>query len=159
MSQRLLFTAAEWQALQFAVIDVFMMVSQIEGETGMDETEQGAFYDLLQKPDSVENPLLRELLVWIGAPANFKEIFSAYRGQYHFLPSYFERSFSRVRPIIDRKLSKNEAQDFKVALALHFGGVIANASGSGKAGLGRVSEVELKAMTAIAKWLGTDMSR
>jgi hypothetical protein len=149
------FSIEEWQALQFAVIDVFMMVSQIEGEAGMDEAERDAFYDVLHEPKAIESALLQELL--ISLRTDFKQIFDVYLAQYRFSPDYFERSFPSVGWLIDSKLSKGEAQAFKVALALHFGGIIANASGPETGELGRVSNSELKAMTAIAKWLGTDM--
>jgi hypothetical protein len=157
MSKHQLFSAQEWQVLQFAVIDVFMMVSQIEGASGMDKAESNAFMDLLEKPESIENMLVRELLASIAQ--TWKQLLNAYKSQYRFAPAYFEQAFSRVKVLIDSKLSNNEAQDFKVALAIHLGGVIANASGSGAAGMGRVSDTELKAMTAIAKWLGTDMTK
>ena len=113
--------------------------------------------DLLENPASTENLLVRELLASI-APT-WKHVLDAYQSQYRFAPAYFEQAFSRVKVLVDSKLSSNEAQDFKVALALHLGGVIANASGSGASGMGRVSDNELKAMTAIAKWLGTDMTQ
>jgi hypothetical protein len=157
MSKRQLFSNQEWQDLQFAVIDVFMMVSQIEGASGMDEAEANAFMDLLENPASIDNPLVCELLASI-APT-WKHVLDAYKSQYHFTPNYFEQAFSRVKVLIDSKLSKDEAQDFKVGLALHLGGVIANASGSGAAGMDRISKTELQAMTAIAKWLGTDMTQ
>ena len=68
----------------------------------------------------------------------------------------FEQAFSRVRTLVDRRLGKDEAKAFKVALATHLGGIIANASGRGDTGLGRLSEDELQAITAIAIWLGTE---
>lgn len=157
MNKHQLFSAEEWKVLQFAVLDVFMMVSQIDGTSGMDEAESNAFMDLLENPSSTENLLVRELLASI-APT-WKHVFDAYQSQYRFDPAYFEKAFARVKALVDSKLSKSEAQDFKVALALHLGGVIANASGSGAAGMGQVSDTELKAMTVIAKWLGTDMSQ
>jgi hypothetical protein len=155
--KRELFSAQEWQVLQFAVFDVFMMVSQIEGATGMDEAEKNAFMDLQENPTLTENLILRELLASI-APT-WKQVLTAYQSQYQLSGSYFEQAFSRVKTLIDTKLSKGEAQAFKVALALQFGGIIANASGTETGELGRVSNSELKAMTAIAKWLGTDMTR
>lgn len=157
MGKRQMFSADEWRVLEFAVVDVFMFVSQIEGTTGMDEAEMKAFMDLLENPSSVENPLVSELLASI-APT-WQNVLDAYKAQYRFEPAYFEQAFSRARAVIDGKLGKSEAQDFKVALALHFGGAIANASGPGAPGMGGVSPTELKAMTVIAKWLGTDMSR
>jgi len=140
--------------LQFAVLDVFMMVSKIEGATGMDEAEENAFIDLLDNPATIENTLLCELLASIGP--TWKHVLDAYNAQYRHNEGYFEQAFSRVRSLVDRRLGKDEAQDFKVALATHLGGIIANASGRGEPGMGRLSEDELQAITAIALWLGTE---
>jgi len=157
MEKHRLFSAKEWQALQFAVIDVFMMVSEIESATGMDEKEQNAFIDLLENPASIENTLLRELLASI-APT-WKHILDAYYAQYQLNEAYFAGSFARAREIVDGRLDKDEAQAFKVALSTHFGGIIANASGNAEPGMGRLSDDEVQAMTAIAIWLGSDPSR
>jgi hypothetical protein len=157
MGKHRLFSAKEWQALQFAVIDVFMMVSEIEGSTGMDEEEQNAFIDLLENPASIENTLLRELLASI-APT-WKHILYAYYAQYRLNEAYFAGSFARAREIVDGRLDKEEAQAFKVALSTHFGGIIANASGNAEPGMGRLSDDEVQAMTAIAIWLSSDPSR
>jgi len=152
-----LFSAKEWQVLQFAVLDVFMMVSEIEGAPGMDEAEENAFIDLLHSPKSIENTLLRELLASIGP--TWKHVLDAYNAQYRYSSSYFEQAFLRVRTLVDGRLDKDEAQAFKVALATHLGGIIANASGSGDTGMGRLSEDELQAITAITIWLGTETTR
>jgi len=157
MEKHRLFSAKEWQALQFAVIDVFMMVSEIESATGMDEKEQNAFIDLLENPASIENTLLRELIASI-APT-WKHILDAYYAQYQLNEAYFAGSFARAREIVDGRLEKDEAQAFKVALSTHFGGIIANASGKAEPGMGRLSDDEIQAMTAIAIWLGSDPSR
>ena len=154
MGRHRLFTAREWQTLQFAVLDVFMMVSKIDGAQSMDEEEQNAFIDLLEHPAFVEETLLRELLASI-APT-WKHVLDAYDAQYLFSETYFEQAFSRVRTLVDDKLDKDEAQEFKIALSTHLGGIIANASGNGEPGMGRMSEDELQAITAIALWLGAD---
>lgn len=143
--------------LQFAVLDVFMMVSEIEGAPGMDEAEENAFIDLLHSPTPIENTLLRELLASIGP--TWKHVLDAYNEQYRYSRSYFEQAFSRVRAIVDDRLDKDEAQAFKLALATHLGGIIANASGSGDTGIGRLSEDELQAITAITIWLGTETTQ
>ena len=154
MDKHRLFSAKEWQALQFAVIDVFMMVSQIEDSGGMDEEEENAFIDLLENPTSIEDTLLRELLASI-APT-WKHILDAYNWQYHCSEAYFAGSFTRARALVDNRLDKDEAQSFKVALTAHLGGIIANASGSAEVGMGRLSDDEIQAITAIAIWLDTD---
>jgi hypothetical protein len=154
MGKHRLFSAKEWQALQFAVIDVFMMVSEMEGPGGMDEAEQNALIDLLENPASIENPLLRELLVSI-APT-WKHVLDAYDSQFLFSEAYFDGSFSRARAIVDSRLGRDEAQAFKVALSTHLGGIIANASGNAEPGMGRLSDDEVQAITAIAIWLGAD---
>ena len=154
MGKHQLFSAQEWQVLQFAVLDVFMMVSKIEGSPGMDEAEENAFIDLLDNPASIENMLLRELLASIGL--TWKHVLDAYNAQYRYSERYFEQAFSRVRTLVDHRLGNDEAQAFKVALATHLGGIIANASGSGEPGMGKLSEDELQAITAIAIWLGTE---
>ena len=154
MGKHRLFSGKEWQALQFAVIDVFMMVSQIDGPRGMDEAELNAFIDLLENPATIEESLLRELLVSI-APT-WKHILDAYKSQYLFCEDYFEGSFSRAKALVDSRLDKDEAQAFKVGLTVHLGGIIANASGNAGHGMGRLSDEEVQAITAIAIWLGTD---
>ena len=149
-----LFSAQEWQMLQFAVLDVFMMISQIDGSPGMDEEEQNAFIDLLENPASVDNVLLQELLTSIVP--TWKHILDAYNSQYRYSESYFEQAFARVRALVDGRLDRDSALAFKMALSTHFGGIIANASGRGEPGLGRLSNDELQAITAIAIWLGAD---
>ena len=157
MGKHRLFSAQEWQRLQFAVLDVFMMVSKIDGSPGMDEDEQNAFIDLLEKPAIVEETLLKELLTSI-APT-WKHILDAYHSQYRYSQTYFEHAFSGVKTLVDQRLSGDEAQAFKMALSTYLGGIIANASGSGEAGLGRLSKDELEAITAIAIWLGVETPR
>lgn len=138
--------------LQFAVLDVFTMVSKVDGKSGMDEEEQNAFIDLLENPAFVEDPLLKELLASISTA--WKHVIDAYNGQFRFSRPYFEQGFSRVKDLVDRKLGKDEGKAFKMALATHLGGIIANASGNGEPGMGHLSENELEAITAIAIWLG-----
>ncbi len=157
MGKHQLFSAEEWQVLQFAVLDVFMMVSEIEGAPGMDEAEENAFIDLLHSPTSIENTLLRELLASIGP--TWKHVLDAYNAQYRYSRSYFEQAFLRVGTLVDHRLGNEEAQAFKVALTTHLGGIIGNASGSGEPGMGKLSDDELQAITAIAIWLGTETNR
>jgi hypothetical protein len=154
MDKHRLFSAKEWQVLQFAVIDVFMMISQIEDSEGMDEAEQNAFIDLLENPTSIEDTLLRELLASIAS--TWKHILDAYNSQYLCNETYFAGSFARAKALVDGRLDKDEAQSFKVALTAHLGGIIANASGKTELGIGRLSDDEVQAITAIAIWLGTD---
>lgn len=154
MGKHRLFSPAEWQALQFAVLDVFTMVSQIEGPSGMDEAEQNAFIDLLVNPSPIDDPLLRDLLASIAS--TWKHVLDAYSAQYRYDEGYFEQAFSRVQGIVDRTLATDEGTAFKVALAAQLGGIIANASGTPEPGLGRLSEDELEAITAISIWLGAD---
>ncbi len=149
-----LFSAQEWQVLQFAVLDVFTMVSKIDGLPGMDEAEQNAFIDLLKNPGLVEDVLLKELLASIAT--TWKHVIDAYNAQYRFNRPYFERGFSRVKTLVDRKLDGEEARAFKMALATNLGGIIANASGRGEPGMDHLSEDELQAITAIAIWLGME---
>ena len=156
MTGQQLFSADEWQTLQFGAIDVFMMTSQVDGEGGMDAAEQDAFMDLLENPATADDRLVRELLTSIAH--NFPAIFDAYGPQYKFAPEYFESSFTKVGSLLDTKLDIYEAQNAKVALAVGIGSAIANASGTDHADLGRVSETELTAVAAIGKMLGTDMS-
>ncbi len=147
-----LFSAQEWRMLQFAVLDVFTMVSKVDGASGMDEAEQNAFIDLLENPAIVDDPLLKELLASISTA--WKHVIDAYNKQFRFDRPYFEKGFSRVKDLVDRRLAKDEGKAFKMALAANLGGIIANASGSGEPGMGRLSEDELYAITAIAIWLG-----
>ena len=147
-----LFSAQEWRMLQFAVLDVFTMISKVDGKSGMDEAEQNAFIDLLENPAFVEDMLLTELLASIST--SWKHVIDAYNVQFRFTRPYFEQGFSRIRDLIDRKLGKDEGRAFKMALATNLGGIIANASGTGEPGMGHLSEDELQAITAIATWLG-----
>ena len=157
MNNQQLFSQYEWRNLQFALLDVFMMVSQIDGKTGMDEAEREEFLNILKQPNFSKNSLLRELLSTLAT--DYQNILEDYSPQYRFDPNYFENSFTRVKSIVDKKLDKGSAQSFKAALALQLGGAIANASGEGMPGLGQVEESELLAITAIAKWLQTDLSK
>jgi len=157
MNNQQLFSQYEWRNLQFALLDVFMMVSQIDGKTGMDEAEREEFLNILKQPNFSKNSLLRELLSTLAT--DYQSIMKDYTPQYRFDPNYFENSFTRVKSIVDKKLDKGSAQSFKAALALQLGGAIANASGEGMPGLGQVEESELLAITAIAKWLQTDLSK
>lgn len=157
MDTHRLFSAQEWQILQFAVLDVFTMVSKIDGMSGMDAAEENAFIDLLENPAFVENTLLKELLASISL--TWKHVLDAYNAQFQFSRSYFEQGFSRVKILVDRKLGKDEGKAFKMALATNLGGIIANASGNGEPGMGHMSEDELQAITAIALWLGADTTQ
>ena len=151
------FSAQEWQVLQFAVLDVFMLVSQIEESSGMDEEEQNVFIGLLVDPAPIEDALLREVVASI-APS-WKQVLASYHAQYRFTAPYFEKGFSHAGLLLDRKLDRDAAQSFKVSLATHLGGLIANASGKPEPGMGRLSEDELEAIASISKWLGTDTRR
>lgn len=157
MGKHRLFTAQEWRGLQFAVLDIFMMVSQIDEPSGMDEAEQNAFIDLLVDPSPIEDELLREVLASIGP--TWKHVLDAYNPQFRFTAHYFEKSFSRAKSLLDRKLDKKHAQSFKVALATQLGGIIANASGKSERGVGRLCDDELEAIAAISMWLGMDTKR
>lgn len=157
MSNQQLFSEQDWRNLQFGVLDVFMMVSQIDGASGMDTAEREEFLFILKHPGFSDNSLLRELLTSLAS--NYATIMKDYAPQYKFSPSYFERSFTRVGAIVDKKLDRKVATGFKEALALQLGGAIANASGEGMTGLGKVEESELLAITTIAKWLKADLSK
>jgi hypothetical protein len=157
MTNQQLFSPNEWRNLQFGVLDVFMMVSQIDGKTGMDAAEKDEFFFILKHPGFSDNELLRELLASLANDP--QGILKVYSPQYRFDPNYFENSFNRIGSIVDDKMDKETATSFKEALAVQLGGAIANASGEGMAGLGKVEERELLAITTIAKWLKTDISK
>lgn len=157
MSKHQLFSSQEWQTLQFAVLDVFMMVAGIDGNGASDESETATLIQYLENPKKTDSELLRELLASIAPTWN--HVLDAYRTQYKFDGAYFEQAFTRVRDLVDSRLSAAEAQDFKVALATQVGGAIANASGVETPDWGRVSEPERLALVAIAKWLGTDVTQ
>jgi hypothetical protein len=151
MSLQQLFSPSEWRILQFGVLDVFMMVSQIDGKTGMDAAEKEEFFYILKHPDFSDDPLLRTLLAsFANAP---KDILENYWVQYKFDLDYFESSFTKIRSIIDDKLNKAAAASFKDAMTMQLGYAIANASGEGMDGLGKVDENELLAIATITKWL------
>ena len=157
MTNQQLFSEQDWRNLQFGVLDVFMMVSQIDGTSGMDTAEREEFLFILKHPGFSDNSLLRELLTSLAS--DYVTIMKGYAPQYKFSPSYFERSFTRVGAIVDKNLDEKVATGFKEALALQLGGAIANASGEGMTGLGKVEESELLAITTIAKWLKADLSK
>ena len=105
------FTPDELKSLHFTYIDVLMMVSQIEGETGMDELEYRAFLDLLNDPDVFENSLARETFDLLAE--RWDRVFGEYQRQYEYSPSYFERSLVRSRIILDKKLGPQASRDSK----------------------------------------------
>jgi tellurite resistance protein len=151
------FSQNEWKDLQYAVLDVFMLIAQIDGESEIDDKEGDAFMNILKHPEISKNALLGELLNSLST--DFESILSSYSTQYKFDPSYFESSFTKIGALIDLKLDRETAQHFKQELALTFGGAIANASGNGLPGLGKVEENELLALSAIAKWLNTELPK
>jgi DNA-binding transcriptional regulator YiaG len=164
MSTRDPFSAQEWQALQFAVLDVMMLVSQADAidavvhgragpPSGIDAAEAAAFANLLKNPAIIDNLVLRGLLATLAATG--QQVLDAYKSQFQSNAAYFEQGFSRVRAIIDSKLSTSEAQDFKAALAFNWGSVIANAFGA--PGSGQISDAELKTISTIAEWLRLDV--
>jgi hypothetical protein len=157
MSKHQLFSAQEWQTLQFSVLDVFMLVSGIDGNAASDDAEDEALARLLENPDQSQNPLVQELLTSIAVA--WKHVLDAYHAQYRFDGQYFEQAFSRVKALVDWKLTTGDAQDFKVALSTQVGGLFANASGPETPDLGRVSESELLAIASVSKWLGTNTSQ
>lgn len=151
------FTSKEWQILQFAVFDVFNLVAQIDGPPGIDKYEATVFMDLLKDPALSPNLFVQQLLSSILS--DWKHVYATHQSQLRFDPDYFEKAFSRVKALIDKKLNEQEAQDFKFYLAVDFGGIIANASGNESAKMGRVSTNEEAVISRIANWLGTDMAR
>jgi hypothetical protein len=150
------FSQEEWRLLQFAVLDVLMMVSQIEGEGGIDELETQAFYGLLQQPELADSALLQEVVTSLAS--DLQDIMTAHQSRYKFDPLYFENAFKRVGTILDTRLSRDVASQFKKALAFQVGGLIADAAGPETPSMGRVGETELRAVAAIAEWLGTENS-
>jgi hypothetical protein len=107
------FTPDELKSLHFTFIDVLMMVSQIEGETGMDDLEYRAFLDLLNDPDVFEDSLARETFDLLAE--RWDRVFGEYQRQYEYSPSYFERSLVRSRIILDKKLGPQASRGFKNA--------------------------------------------
>jgi len=110
------FTADELKSLHFTFIDVLMMVSQIEGETGMDELEYRAFLGLLNDPDVFEDVLARDTFDLLAE--RWERVFAEYQRQYEYSSSYFERSLVRSRIILDKKLTPENAAGFKRAFLL-----------------------------------------
>ena len=107
------FSSEELKSLHFTFIDVLMMVSQIEGETGMDELEHKAFLELLNDPKLFESPLARDAFELLGG--RWERVFGDYQRQYEYSPSYFERSLVRTRIILNKKLDPRSAVEFKRA--------------------------------------------
>ncbi len=107
------FSPEELKALHFTFIDVLMMVSQIEGETGMDELEHRAFLSLLNDPDVFKDVLARDSFDLLAD--RWERVFADYQRQYEYSPSYFERSLVRSRIILDKKLPPWGAAGFKRA--------------------------------------------
>jgi uncharacterized protein (UPF0332 family) len=113
MSILMTFSSDELKSLHFSFVDVLMMVSQIEGETGMDEKEHQAFLDLLNDSRVFEDALAREAFELLAQ--RWDRVFAAYQQQYEYSPEYFERSLVRSRIILDKKLSPNTSRKFKRA--------------------------------------------
>jgi len=146
------FSEAEWKSLQFAVLDVFMMVSNVEGE-GIDDAEASAFYEFVTEPSHVSNPVLQQVLSTLAS--DYKNIIGAFGQTYKFDGPYFEQSFKRAGGILDNRLAASQAEQFKEELVFQLGVSVANAAGPLTPETGRVGKSELQALTAIAKWLGS----
>lgn len=113
MSLMTVFSPDDLRSLHFTFIDILMMVSQIEGETGMDVQEHNAFLGLLNDPKIFHDPLARDAFELLAH--RWDRVFADYQRQYEYSPAYFERSLVRSRIIIDKKLSPNSARGFKDA--------------------------------------------
>jgi hypothetical protein len=146
------FSAAEWRTLQFSVLDVFTMVTKVEGPTGMDAREKDAFVRLLGDPGRIRDPLLREVMAALSD--DFAAVVAAYKAQYRFEPAYFEAGFRRAGTLLDARLPAEEAREFKSALTVVVGGYLADASDDARGGTDTVGEQEMRAITVIARWLG-----
>jgi hypothetical protein len=144
------FTPEELKSLSYTFIDVLMMVSQIEGETGMDELEHRAFLDLLNDPTTFEQDLAREACDHLAR--HWQKIFAEYQHQYEYSPSYFERSLVRSRIILDKKLGPKASQGFKRAY-LELAVKIAEASAEDSTAE-PIGPLEQKTIDFITKTLG-----
>lgn len=116
MTLMAVFSPDELRTLHFTFIDVLMMVSQIEGETGMDEKEHAAFLGLLNDPKIFQDPLARDAFDLLAE--RWERVFTDYQRQYEYSPSYFERSLVRSRILLDKKLGPNSSKGFKRAFLL-----------------------------------------
>jgi hypothetical protein len=144
------FSPDELRTLHFTFIDVLMMVSQIEGEMGMDELEHRAFLNLLNDPGVLDEPLAREAFELLAE--RWARVFADYQQQYEYSPSYFERSLLRTRIILDKKLGPATQAGFKRAY-LQVAIKIAEAS-SENSTAEPIGPLEQKTIDLIAQTLG-----
>lgn len=152
MSLMPMFSPDELRTLHFTFIDVLMMVSQIEGETGMDEQEHKAFLGFLNDPEIFEDPVARDAFDLLAQ--RWERVFADYQRQYEYSPSYFERSLVRSRIILDKKLAPNSAKGFKRAF-LQLAIKIAEASAEDSTAE-PVGPLEQKTIDFIAHMLSVD---
>jgi hypothetical protein len=142
------FTAQEWSALEFAVLDVYWLSAAVDGK--IDKLEAEALASLLSLPEQVEDELARAVL---GSVAEHHEaIVAAYRPATRTRDDY-EASLRKVGELVDDRLQPGAALSFKNAL-IDVGVTVANASGRRVPGRGRVSDLELVAIAGMSDWLG-----
>ena len=146
------FSPDELRTLHFTFIDVLMIVSQIEGETGMDVQEHNAFLGLLNDPKIFHEPLARDAFELLAQ--RWERVFADYQRQYEYSPAYFERSLVRSRIILEKKLGPTSAQGFKHAF-LQLAIKIAEASAENSSAEA-VGPLEQKTIDFIAHTLSID---
>ena len=142
------FSAEELTTLKQAPFLVFMLVAAADGK--VDKKEASEFAKVLVSQEIKENLLMNRIVTNVvhDLPGMLASVASSPNG-------YFEE-LGKITDIVDRKVSKEEARQFKIALLL-LGKRIAEASG-GFLGFGsKISKEEKVALAGIAMFLGLEM--
>jgi len=141
-----LFDEEEWRSLQYTPFWVFQAIVGAKGST--EAAESAILETFLRNAQGIEEPLLAEVVASVAADLE------RVRGGVIADPRPVEDAFPEVRALLDRRVERERADEFKDAL-LGLAYAIANASGPGFLDLGdRVSKEESSAFIHLADLLG-----
>lgn len=149
------FKPREWERLQLAPHQVFVLVACADGE--LHKKEFNRFVDELGDAAAFKNELHREIMVDALADAASEEdrIFERLNV---VLESDVEQEIRGWADMLQDRLTRDEFQDFVASLWI-FGMGIARATG-GFLGFGKkINEHEWAALAALAEWTEVDLDR
>ena len=142
MSTQASFTSTEWLTLQFAPLWIFSAVAA--ADRNIDKKEIEALAKELQEAILYKEPLVRDVLVSVAT--DFSNIMSQYKTD----PRNVTTGLQDVADLLDKKVTPQQAQNFKKAMLL-IGRNVAEASGGGLLGMGKkMSDEETSALTLAA---------
>jgi hypothetical protein len=142
MSTQASYTSTEWLTLQFAPLWVFSAVAA--ADRNIDKKEIEALAKELQEAILYKEPLVRDVLVSVAT--DFSNIMSQYKADSRNVTT----GLQDVADLLDKKVTQQQAQNFKRAMLL-IGRNVAEASGGGLFGRGKkMSDEETAALTLAA---------